>query len=48
MSELKKDALNPMYNKAKSEAFLILQAKGKLNPRFGQPISKEELANIYI
>jgi len=38
---------NPMYNKAKSEAFLIQQAKGKLNPRFGQPISKEELANRY-
>jgi len=47
MSELKKGDLNPMYNKAKSDAFLILQAKGKHNPRFGQPISKEELANRY-
>lgn len=36
-----------MYNKAKSEAFLTLQAKGELNPIFGKPISKEELAKRY-
>ena len=47
MSELKKGALNPMHNKAKSDAFLSLQAKGKDNPKFGQPIPKEELANRY-
>lgn len=43
MRELKKGAKNPMYNKPKSDAFLALQTKGKDNPRFGKPISQEEL-----
>lgn len=40
---IKKGEKNPMYNKAKSEAFLALQVKGESNPRFGKPISEEEL-----
>lgn len=49
MSELKKGERNPMYNKAKSDAFIAQQIRdksGENNPMFGKTKSEQTLAKL--